>query len=114
MLQERGPGKKRSVQDRATSSHGPFHARGNRLHLTQAIRPANSPLFPLREGYRIEIYKDPELGLRMPVLTAAVSQHKLFPTLLQLFQPLGEMVDFIIESSHELENEGDGPPVAAT
>lgn len=114
MLQERGPGKNQSAQDAAASLRGPAHARGKRLALTQAIRPASKPLFPLREGYRIEIYKDPELGLRMPVLTAAISRNKLFPTLLELFKPLGDVVDFILESSHDLDTDGDNPPIATT
>lgn len=114
MSQERRPGRQLSAQDAAALKRGPIHARGRRLALTQAIRPANRPLFPLREGYRIEIYKDPELGLRMPVLTAAVSANKLFPLLFDLFAPLGEVVDFILESSHDLDPADDGPPIAAT
>lgn len=113
MNQKRSAGRKLSAQDVAFPQ-GHTSAHGQRLTLTQAIRPARKPLFPFREGYRIEIYKDPELGLRMPVLTAAVSADKLFPVLFDLFTPLGEVVDFILESSHELEQVADGPPIAAT
>ncbi|MFO0813098.1 MAG: hypothetical protein U0796_07755 [Gemmatales bacterium] len=114
MPQDRKPGRQLSAQDAAALQRGPSHARGKRLALTQAIRPAHKPRFPLREGYRIEIYKDPELGLRMPVLTAALSRHHLLPILMELFTPLGEVVDFILESSHEMEPASDGSPIAAT
>lgn len=85
------------------ASAGPVHAWGQPLTATGAVRPAAPPLFPLREGYRREIYKDTELGLRMPVLTVAISAEKIFPLLMELCQPLGEVVDFILESSHEIE-----------
>jgi len=76
--------------------------------LTQAIRPAGELDWPLREGYRIEVYKDPGLELRMPVMTAAVSADRLFPTFLDLLQPLGDVVDFIVESSHDILPVQDG------
>jgi len=51
----------------------------------------------------------------MPVLTAALSADKLFPVFLDLLPPLGAVVDFIVESSHELEPVEEGEsPVPAT
>jgi hypothetical protein len=82
--------------------------------LPQAIRQAGYAALPLREGYRIEVYRDPQSYGRMPVLTAAVSAPKLFSFFLELLQPLGDVVDFIVESSHDLpphENGGSPPPL---
>lgn len=105
---------KRSKQKAGQVSTGSVDAFGKPLAITQAVRPASPPLFPLREGYRCEIYKDSELGLRMPVLTAAISAEKLFPVLMELFTPLGEVVDFILESSHDLASEKEDAPAATT
>ena len=104
----------RKLQDAAQAKPGTFRTVGRHLALTQAVRPAQKPMFPLREGYRVEIYKDPELGLRMPVLTAAISADKLFPVVFDLFKPLGEVVDFILESSHEISAASEGAAVANT
>ena len=109
MIPKRLPGRK--LQDAAQVKPGTSRAVGRRLALTQAVRPARKPMFALREGYRIEIYKDPELGIRMPVLTAALSADKLFPVVFDLFKPLGEVVDFILESSHEISAASEGAVV---
>lgn len=95
----------------AASTAGLF---GRVLSLSQAVRPASKPWTPLREGYRREIYKDVELNLRMPVLTAAISPEKVFPILIELYQPLGQVVDFILESSHETDATAGEAPVANT
>jgi hypothetical protein len=77
--------------------------------LTDAVRPAPSP--PRRvvptEGYRIETYKDPRNSLRVPVLAAAVSREKLFDVFLDLMDPLGEVVDVVLETSHDNVGEGE-------
>ncbi len=39
----------------------------------------------------------------MPVLAASVSREKLFDVFLDLLDPLGEMVDVVLETSHESE-----------
>jgi hypothetical protein len=110
----RRPGRKLSAQEAAKLAW-PHRAPGRSLRLTQAIRAAGKLDWPLREGYRIEVYKDPGLNLRMPVMTAAVSVDRLFATFIDLLQPLGEVVDFIVESSHDLlpAQDGESPaPVA--
>lgn len=104
------PKARKTVTPAAPEATGVF---GRPLIPCQAVRPASAPLFPLREGYRREIYKDTELGLRMPVLTAAISADKVLPVLFELYQPLGEVVDFILESSHELDPADGEAPVAS-
>lgn len=68
--------------------------------LTDAVRPGPGVPVRPREGYRIEVYRDPDAGVRMPMLSAAVSAERLFDTFLTLLEPLGEVVDVVLESSH--------------
>jgi hypothetical protein len=72
--------------------------------LTEAIRPSLQRQVVPRQGYRIETYRDPRAGLKVPVLAAAVSRERLFDLFLDLLDPLGEVVDVVLETSHD----GDG------
>jgi hypothetical protein len=68
--------------------------------LTDAIRPApHLPVVP-RQGYRVEVFRDPQGGFQVPVLAAAVSRERLFDLFLELLAPLGETVDAVLETSH--------------
>jgi hypothetical protein len=69
--------------------------------LTDAIRPSPKHQVLPQEGYRIETYLDARNGLRVPVLAAAVSREKLFEVFLDLLDPLGEVVDVVVETSHD-------------
>ena len=74
--------------------------RYGRFTLPDAIRPgAGVPIMP-REGYRTRIYRDRAAGLRLPMLSAAVSAEKLFDAFLALLEPLGEDAAVVLESSH--------------
>ena len=74
------------------------------FHLTDAIRPAlDLPVVP-REGFRIEVYHDRQAGIEVPVLAAALSREKLFETFLALLEPLGEVVDVVLETSHDSDS----------
>jgi hypothetical protein len=53
-----------------------------------------------REGYRRDVYRDDRAGVRVPVLAAAVSREHLFDLFLALLEPLGEVVDVVLETSH--------------
>ena len=68
--------------------------------LTDAIRPAKGlPVVP-RQGYRIDTYRDDKASFQVPVLAAAVSRENLFEVFLELLDPLGEVVDLVLETSH--------------
>jgi hypothetical protein len=68
--------------------------------LTDAVRPApHLPVVP-RAGYRIDTYRDAPSRLQVPVLAAAVSRESLFDTFLSLLEPLGPVVDVVLETSH--------------
>ena len=71
------------------------------FRLTEAIRPAPDLRVVPREGYRRDTYRDPQLGLEVPVLAAAVSAERLFDVFLDLLGPLGEVVDVVLETSHQ-------------
>ena len=74
--------------------------------LTDAVRPAPSlPVVP-REGYRIETYRDPKAKFEVPVLVAAVSRERLFDVFMELLDPLGEVVDVVLETSHNRDASG--------
>jgi len=71
--------------------------------LTDAVRPSIGLEVIPREGYRRDVYCDPESGNKMPVLAASVSCERLFDVFMDLLDPLGEVVDVVMESSHESE-----------
>src|SRR3954453_11050595 len=71
--------------------------------LTDAVRPSFGLEIVPREGYRRDVYRDPETGNTMPVLAASVSSEGLFEVFMALLDPLGDEVDVVMESSHESE-----------
>jgi hypothetical protein len=82
------------------AAHLSIKSYGN-FNLTDAIRPgAGLPVRP-RQGYRVEVFRDRQAKLRLPMLSAAVSAEGLFETFLALLQPLGEVVHVVLESSHD-------------
>jgi len=68
--------------------------------LTDAVRPGEGVPVRPRQGYRVEVYRDPKAKLRLPMLSAAVSAEAVFDTFLALIEPLGEVVHVVLESSH--------------
>ncbi len=69
--------------------------------LTDAIRPAPAVPVAPRQGYRVETYRDPKANFQVPVLAAAVSRERLFEAFMALLDPLGDLVDVVLETSHE-------------
>ena len=71
------------------------------FQLTDAVRPAlELPVIPC-EGFRVDLYHDPRAHLRVPVLAASVSRERLFDVFLSLLEPLQEIVDVVLETSHD-------------
>src|SRR5262249_13783896 len=73
------------------------------FRLTDAVRPSIRLEVVPREGFRRDIYRDPETGNTMPVLATSISAERLFEVFMDLLDPLGEEVDVVMESSHESE-----------
>jgi hypothetical protein len=71
--------------------------------LTDAIRPSPDRQVIPRQGFRVETYRDPGAGIQVPVLAASVSRESLFDVFLELLDPLGEVVDVVLETSHDSE-----------
>ncbi len=71
--------------------------------LTEAIRPSLDRQVVPRQGFRVETYRDERASLQVPVLAASVSRERLFETFFDLLDPLGEVVDVVLETSHESE-----------
>ena len=63
---------------------------------------AHVPVVP-RQGYRCEMYKDQRAGVQMPVVAAAVSAEALFDVFLSLLEPFPEVVDVVLETSHDTD-----------
>jgi hypothetical protein len=81
-------------------------SRYGNFELTEAIRPSlDVPVVP-RQGYRISRYLDAQGDVQVPALVAAVSREKLFDLFLALLEPLGEVVDVVLETSHESGGSG--------
>jgi hypothetical protein len=66
--------------------------------LTDAIRPSTRKQIIPRQGYRLETYQS--ANREIPVLAAAVSREHLFDVFVDLLAPLGEVVDVVLETSH--------------
>lgn len=69
--------------------------------LTDAVRPSFDRQVVPREGYRLETYRDARANFKVPVLVASVSREKLFDVFLELLDPLGDVVDVVLETSHD-------------
>ncbi|MEZ6108919.1 MAG: hypothetical protein R3B96_23270 [Pirellulaceae bacterium] len=59
-----------------------------------------------RQGYRHDVYVDEESRSRVPVLMAAVSKERLFDTFMDLIDPLGPVVDVVLQTSHDPSGSG--------
>jgi hypothetical protein len=79
-----------------TSCYGNFK-------LTDAIRPGPKVPIRPREGYRTSVFRDRQLNLRLPMLSAAASAERIFDTFLALLEPLGDVVHVVLECSHGAE-----------
>ncbi len=69
--------------------------------LTDAIRPGQALTVIPTQGYRIETYRDARAKFEVPVLAASISREQLFEVFLDLLDPLGDVVDVVLETSHD-------------
>jgi hypothetical protein len=71
--------------------------------LTDAIRPSPDRQVIPKQGFRLETYHDHQNGFKVPVLVASISREKLFDVFLDLIDPLGEVLDVVLETSHDTD-----------
>jgi hypothetical protein len=70
------------------------------FRLTDAVWPTPTASIQPSEGYRHDVYRDPQGRLSVPALVAAVSCEKLFDHFLDLLEPLGPTVDVVLRGTH--------------
>jgi hypothetical protein len=74
--------------------------------LTDAIRPSYDLQVVPAAGYRHDMYHDEETKSSVPVLMASASKSDLFETFMELLDPLGSVVDVVLETSHNRSERG--------
>ena len=87
------------MKTKPLSAHLQVSQYGN-FRLTDAIRPSLDLQVIPAQGFRVDTYRDPQAGLEVPLLAASVSREQLFDAFLNLLDPLGPVVDVVLETSH--------------
>ena len=81
-------------------------ARYGSFMLSDAVRPSYDLQVVPSQGYRHDAYRDEQNRTNVPVLMAAVSAERLFETFMDLLDPLGGVMDVVLETSHSGEEKG--------
>ncbi len=81
-------------------------ARYGDFRLTEAVRPSYDLQVIPAQGYRHDSYHDEESHTKVPVVMAAVSGEHLFETFMDVLDPLGTVVDVVLETSHQQDSKG--------
>ncbi len=81
-------------------------ARYGAFTLTDAVRPSYDLQVVPSQGYRHDSYREEHNHTNVPVLMAAVSRERLFEAFMDLLDPLGFVVDVVLETSHTRHNKG--------
>jgi len=76
------------------------------FQLTDAVRPSYDLQVMPTEGYRHDAYRDEQNKTSVPVLMAAVTGERLFDVFMDLLDPLGNVVDVVLETSHSKATNG--------
>ena len=74
--------------------------------LTGAVRPSYDLQVVPSQGYRHDVYHDQDSKTKVPVLMGSASGEQLFELFMDLLDPLGSVVDVILETSHDREARG--------
>ena len=89
-------------------------ARYGNFTLTDAVRPSYDLKVVPTQGYRHDRYHDEEAKTSVPVLMAAASSDCLFEVFMDLLDPLGTVVDVVLETSHNRDHRGTPTCIANT
>jgi hypothetical protein len=76
------------------------------FELTDAVRPSYSLDVVPRSGFRHDVYRDEESRSEVPVIMASASKRDLLETFMALLEPLGPVVDVVLETSHRASGGG--------
>ena len=74
--------------------------------LTDAVRPSFDLKVQPQQGYRHDVYRDEDSQEQMPVLMCSASKERLFDLFIEMIEPLGRVVDVVLETSHSREGNG--------
>lgn len=74
--------------------------------LSDAVRPSYHLDVVPSAGFRHDVYREESHGQVVPVVMAAQTRDKLFDTFMELLEPLGPVVDVVVESSHNYPKAG--------
>jgi hypothetical protein len=74
--------------------------------LTDAVRPSYGLDIVPSAGFRHDTYRDEQSKQDVPVVMASASRERLFETFMELLDPLGPVVDVVLESSHHYPSVG--------
>ena len=81
-------------------------ARYGNFMLTDAIRPSYDLKVKPKQGFRHDFYRDDDSGADVPVLMASASRELIFEVFMELLEPLGNVVDVVLETSHDRSASG--------
>ncbi len=81
-------------------------SRYGNFQLTDAVRPSYDLQVVPAQGYRHDAYRDENNKTSIPVLMAASSSEQLFDLFMDLLDPLGTVVDVVLETSHTRSSKG--------
>jgi hypothetical protein len=71
------------------------------FELTDAVRPSYDLQIVPRQGFRHDEYIDETSNESIPVIMASATRRQLFDIFLELIEPLGDVVDVVLETSHQ-------------
>ncbi len=71
------------------------------FQLTDAVRPSSRAEIVPRQGYRRDTYSDSKQGVMLPMILASATRETVFDLFLDLLNPLGNVVDVVLETSHQ-------------
>jgi len=74
--------------------------------LTDAVRPSFDLDVVPSAGFRHDTYRDEASQQNVPVVMAAATRERLFDTFMELLDPLGPVVDVVVETSHDYSATG--------
>jgi hypothetical protein len=81
-------------------------SRYGEFELSDAVRPSYTLEVVPSAGFRHDVYRDDENRTNVPVLMAAVTKPRIMETFVSLIEPLGEVVDVVLETSHGAGSSG--------
>jgi hypothetical protein len=81
-------------------------ARYGDFELSDAVRPSYNLEVVPSAGFRHDVYRDEENRANVPVIMAAVTKNRLMESFMALVEPLGDVVDVVLETSHGSQSNG--------